>query len=35
LEADGPAAVVVDMVEQGLHRATQEALVIHLDDKRY
>jgi DNA-binding transcriptional MerR regulator len=30
LEADGPAAVVVDMVEQGLDRATQEALIIHL-----
>ncbi len=30
LEAEGPAALVVDMVEQGLDRATQEALIAHL-----
>ena len=30
LEADGAAAVVVDMVEQGLDQPTQEALIAHL-----
>lgn len=30
LEADGPSAFVVDMVEQGLDQATQEALTAHL-----
>jgi DNA-binding transcriptional MerR regulator len=30
LEAQGPAALVVDMVEQGLDEATQEALIAHL-----
>ncbi|KGM31303.1 ATP-binding protein, partial [Inquilinus limosus] len=30
LEAEGPAALVVDMVEQGLDHATQEALIAHL-----
>ena len=30
LEAAGPAALVVDMVEQGLDQATQEALTAHL-----
>jgi DNA-binding transcriptional MerR regulator len=30
LESEGPAAVVVDMVEQGLDQATQEALIAHL-----
>jgi DNA-binding transcriptional MerR regulator len=30
LEADGPAVLVVDMVEQGLDQATQEALISHL-----
>jgi DNA-binding transcriptional MerR regulator len=30
LEAEGPAAIVVDMVEQGLDHATQEALIAHL-----
>jgi DNA-binding transcriptional MerR regulator len=30
LEAEGPAVLVVDMVEQGLDQATQEALVSHL-----
>ncbi|GAA0306709.1 hypothetical protein GCM10009087_15790 [Sphingomonas oligophenolica] len=30
LEADGPEILVIDMVEQGLERATQEALVAHL-----
>lgn len=30
LEADGPAAVVVDMIEQGLDQATQEATIAHL-----
>ncbi|MFM0500955.1 MerR family transcriptional regulator [Paraburkholderia caffeinilytica] len=30
LEAEGPATLVVDMVEQGLDQATQEALIIHL-----
>lgn len=30
LEAEGLAALVVDMVEQGLEQATQEALIAHL-----
>ena len=30
LERDGPAALVVDMVEQGLDAATQEAVIAHL-----
>jgi len=30
LEAEGPAALVVDMVEQGLDQAAQEALIAHL-----
>ena len=30
LEADGPAAVIVDMVEQGLDHATQEAVIAYL-----
>ncbi|HSI42662.1 MAG TPA: MerR family transcriptional regulator [Xanthobacteraceae bacterium] len=30
LESEGPAALVVDMVEQGLNRATQQALIAHL-----
>jgi hypothetical protein len=30
LEAEGPAVVVVDMVEEGLDQATQEALTGHL-----
>ena len=30
LEAEGPSVVVVDMVEQGLDHATQEALIAHL-----
>jgi DNA-binding transcriptional MerR regulator len=30
LEAEGPRAVVVDMVEQGLNHATQEALIRYL-----
>lgn len=30
LEADGPDALVVDMVEQGLDEATQAALIAHL-----
>jgi len=30
LEAEGPAALVVDTVEQGLDQATQEALIAHL-----
>ena len=30
LEADGPAVVIVDMVEQGLDQSTQEALISHL-----
>lgn len=30
LEAEGPTALVVDMVEQGLDRETQEALIAHL-----
>ncbi|QJP13399.1 MerR family transcriptional regulator [Starkeya sp. ORNL1] len=30
LEDDGPAVTVVDMIEQGLDQATQEALIAHL-----
>jgi DNA-binding transcriptional MerR regulator len=30
LEADGPAALVVDMLEQGLDEAAQEAVIAHL-----
>jgi hypothetical protein len=30
LEAEGPAVIVVDMLEQGLDQATQEALIAHL-----
>lgn len=30
LEAEGPAALVVDLVEQGLDQASQEALIAHL-----
>ena len=30
LEADGPEILVIDMVEQGLDQATQEALIAHL-----
>jgi DNA-binding transcriptional MerR regulator len=30
LETDGPSILVVDMVEQGLDQATQEALIVHL-----
>lgn len=30
LEAEGPTAVVVDLVEQGLDQATQQALMAHL-----
>jgi hypothetical protein len=30
LEDDGPAAIIVDMVEQGLDADTQEALIAHL-----
>jgi DNA-binding transcriptional MerR regulator len=34
LEADGPPALVVDMVEQGLDQSTQEALMAHLRRRR-
>jgi DNA-binding transcriptional MerR regulator len=30
LEAEGPAVLVVDMVEKGLDETTQEALIVHL-----
>ena len=30
LESEGPAILVVDMVEQGLDQAAQEALIAHL-----
>ncbi|TWT05141.1 MerR family transcriptional regulator [Reyranella sp. CPCC 100927] len=33
LESDGPAVLVVDMVEQGLDQATQEALIVHLRNR--
>lgn len=34
LEAEGPAALVVDMIEQGLDEPTQEALIAHLRRRR-
>jgi hypothetical protein len=34
LVAHGPSALVVDMVEQGLDRITQEALIAHLRKRR-
>lgn len=34
LEAEGPAILVVDMVEEGLDEATQEALAAHLRRRR-
>jgi DNA-binding transcriptional MerR regulator len=34
LEADGPAVLVVDMIEQGLDQASQEALIAHLRQRR-
>lgn len=34
LESEGPAAFIVDMVEQGLDQATQEALSGHLRQRR-
>jgi DNA-binding transcriptional MerR regulator len=34
LVADGPSALVVDMVEQGLDQITQEALIAHLRKRR-
>jgi DNA-binding transcriptional MerR regulator len=34
LEAEGPAVLVVDMVEQGLDQATQEALIAHLRGRK-
>jgi hypothetical protein len=33
LHSAGPAAIVVDMVEQGLDRPTQEALIAHLRER--
>ena len=33
LRAQGPTAIVVDMVEQGLDRATQETLIAHLRER--
>ena len=30
LESEGPAILVIDMLEQGLDKATQEALIAHL-----
>ena len=30
LESEGPAVLVVDMIEQGLDRVTQEAVIAHL-----
>lgn len=33
LEASGPTALVVDMVEQGLDRAAQESLIAHLRER--
>ena len=30
LEAEGPAILIIDMLEQGLDKATQEALIAHL-----
>jgi DNA-binding transcriptional MerR regulator len=34
LEAEGPAILVIDMLEQGLDAATQEALIAHLRRRR-
>jgi DNA-binding transcriptional MerR regulator len=34
LEAEGPTVIVVDLVEQGLDHATQEALIAHLRHRR-
>ncbi|WP_374445239.1 MerR family transcriptional regulator [Stella sp.] len=34
LEAEGPTALVVDMVEEGLDHASQEALIAHLRRRR-
>jgi DNA-binding transcriptional MerR regulator len=34
LEADGPAILVIDMIEQGLDQASQEALIAHLRRRR-
>ncbi len=34
LESEGPAILVVDMVEQGLDQASQEALIAHLRHRR-
>ena len=34
LEAEGPAILIVDMVEQGLDSATQQAMVAHLRRRR-
>jgi DNA-binding transcriptional MerR regulator len=34
LEAEGPAVLVVDMVEQGLDQAAQQALIAHLRRRR-
>ncbi len=34
LESDGPAIVVVDMIEQGLDQLTQEATIAHLRRRR-
>lgn len=33
LQAEGPTAIVVDMVEQGLDRRAQEALIAHLRER--
>lgn len=33
LEVEGPSVIVVDMVEQGLDRPTQEALITHLRER--
>jgi DNA-binding transcriptional MerR regulator len=33
LQSEGPTAIVVDMVEQGLDRRTQEALIAHLRER--
>jgi hypothetical protein len=30
LEADGPGILIVDMIEQGVDQATQEATIAHL-----
>jgi DNA-binding transcriptional MerR regulator len=34
LETDGPSALVIDMVEQGLDQATQEAFMVYLRRRR-